>query len=444
MAKVGIISLGCPRNLVDSEVMLGSLKRSGFEIADIEDGVDICLVNTCSFVESARAESIDTILQAAQLKKEGRIKLLAVCGCLSQLRRSRLLKDIPEIDLIVGTSDFPKIAALLKSLGNKKKVSAVSKELNYLYDERSPRFLLTPRHYAYVKISEGCSNFCSYCIISDLRGQFRSRPIKSIIKEVKALAGGSTLKEINLIGQDTTLFGADRCGRSTFPELLKKICAMKNSVKWVRILYTHPAHYMASLISTIRDEKRICKYLDLPIQHISDRVLKRMNRHTRKKDIIKLIDTLRNKIRGLALRTSIIVGFPGESDEDFKELLGFIQKVRFDRLGVFIYSRENGTRAARFASQVPEKVKNERFNELMKAQQKISSDINRRFLGNAVQVLIDERIDGEENKFLGRTEGDAPEVDGSVYVTGKNIKVGEFCNVKITDTLEYDLVGEVV
>jgi len=440
--KAGIISLGCPRNLVDSEVILGSLKKEGFTISQIGEGVDIGIVNTCSFIDSAKEESIDMILAAADLKKEGKIKYLVISGCLAQLAEKELREKIPEADLIVGTSDFPKIARAVKNLSPGKVRSMVSGQLTYIYDEASPRILLTPRHYAYVKVSEGCSNFCSYCIISSLRGIFRSRAIESVIEEVKALAKGGALKEINLIGQDTTLFGMDRYGQVRFPELLRKICGLENSVEWVRILYTHPAHYTDELISTVSDEEKICKYLDLPVQHISDRILKKMNRHTTKKDIMTLVSDLRKRIKGLVLRTSLIVGFPGETDRDFKELLDFLRDMRFEKVGAFIYSREKGTAAADFKNQIPEKIKDERFDEVMKLQKDISGSINKSFLGRVIKVLVDEKVEDERDKFLARSYGDAPEVDGVIYLTGRNIKVGEFYHAKITDTLEYDLVGE--
>ena len=442
MKKAGIISLGCPRNLVDSEVILGSLKKEGFTISQIGEGVDIGIVNTCSFIDSAKEESIDMILAAADLKKEGKIKYLVISGCLAQLAEKELREKIPEADLIVGTSDFPKIARAVKNLSPGKVRSMVSGQLTYIYDEASPRILLTPRHYAYVKVSEGCSNFCSYCIISSLRGIFRSRAIESVIEEVKALAKGGALKEINLIGQDTTLFGMDRYGQVRFPELLRKICGLENSVEWVRILYTHPAHYTDELISTVSDEEKICKYLDLPVQHISDRILKKMNRHTTKKDIMTLVSDLRKRIKGLVLRTSLIVGFPGETDRDFKELLDFLRDMRFEKVGAFIYSREKGTAAADFKNQIPEKIKDERFDEVMKLQKDISGSINKSFLGRVIKVLVDEKVEDERDKFLARSYGDAPEVDGVIYLTGRNIKVGEFYHAKITDTLEYDLVGE--
>ena len=443
MVKIGIVSLGCPRNLVDSELMLGSLKKEGFQISDeVGDGVDVFIINTCSFVKSAREESVDTILEAAQLKKEGKIKRLIVAGCLPQAYSEKLVNSLPEVDSVVGTNDFPKIKEIVKGLLHGQGRSVVSKGLDYLYDENSPRFSLTPKHFAYVKISEGCDNLCSYCIISRLRGRFRSRTIDSVIKEISNISASGFLKEINLIGQDTTLFGIDVYGKSSLPELLRRIGVLKNSVRWIRILYTHPAHYSDEFIEVVRDEKKICKYLDLPIQHISDIILKRMNRRTAKSDIMKLIAKIRNNIPAAALRTSVIVGFPGETDRNFKELLEFLCEARFERLGAFIYSKEEGSRASRFEGQIPEKIKKQRFDEVMKLQQKISADLNRSFMGKVVDVLIDERIEGEKDKFVGRTEGDAPEVDGCVYVSGKELKTGEFYKVKITDTLEYDLAGE--
>ena len=440
MAKVNIISLGCPRNQLDSEVMAGSLKKNGFMIVPTASGADVCVINTCAFIRSAREESVEKILEAAELKKKGKVGRLVISGCLSQLYKGKLSSCLREADLVLGTSDFPRLAALLKNIRSKKTI--VSPAPDYLYDERSPRIISTPSHYAYVKISEGCSNFCSYCIISRLRGFFRSRSINSVIEEVKQLSASGKLKEIILIGQDTTLFGIDRYGRPGLGELLRRICALKNSVAWLRILYTHPAHYSDELISVIRGEDKICKYLDLPIQHISDNILKRMNRRVTKKEITTLIGKLRARIPGLVLRTSIIVGFPGETDRDFKELVHFLRDTKFERLGVFTYSKEEGTRASRFDKQIPEKRKEERLDILMKMQQNISRAINKRALGKTCEVLIDERIAGEKEKFLGRTRSDAPEIDGVVYVSGRNIKTGGIYKVKIKDTLEYDLVGD--
>ncbi|MFH0764394.1 MAG: 30S ribosomal protein S12 methylthiotransferase RimO [Candidatus Omnitrophota bacterium] len=390
MRRASIISLGCPRNLLDSEIIAGSLKKSGFKISAPESGVDVCVINTCAFIESARAESVDKIMEAVRLKKRGLIKRLVVSGCLPQLYKEKLAGELIEADLLVGTSDFPKLAGLLKNISSgDRRRSFISRSLKYLYDEFAPRLALTPRHYAYVKISEGCSNYCSYCIISRLRGKLRSRSIPSVVKEVENISASGSLREIDIIGQDTTRFGVDRYGRAEFAELLLKICRIKNNVRWFRILYTHPAHYTKELIRAVRDEEKICKYLDLPIQHISDAVLKRMNRPTTGIEIEKLISKLRREIPGIVLRTSLIVGFPGETDKDFKELLNFVRDTRFERLGAFIYSQEEGTKAARLGKQIPRKIKEERLDELMKLQQKISLGINRSFLGKTVDVLID-------------------------------------------------------
>jgi ribosomal protein S12 methylthiotransferase len=437
MKKFAIISLGCSRNLVDSEVMAGALKKRGLKECRADGGVDLCVVNTCAFIESARKESVDAIMEIAALKKAGSVKRLVVCGCLPQLYKGRLLKLLPEADLILGTADFPKINRFLDGLGAKRR-SEVSARPSYLYDEYSPRSALTPAHYAYVKISEGCSNLCSYCIISRLRGRFRSRSIESVAKEVNALSKKGALKEVNLVGQDTTLFGAKG---ETISGLLRKLGSLENSVRWIRILYTHPAHYTDEFIDTVRNGPRICKYLDLPIQHISDTILKRMNRQTTKREIMNLLGRLRKRIPGLVLRTSIIVGFPGETDRQFRELVDFVREARFEHLGAFTYCREQGTKAGRFKDQVPEGLKAERFDALMKEQQKISLSLNRALVGKKAKVLIDEKEAGRGGVFIGRTQGDAPEVDGAVYVSGKNIKVGEFCDVRITDAMEYDLAG---
>lgn len=442
MKKVAITSLGCPRNLVDSEVLAGHLKKDGFRVSGIDEGADVLIINTCSFVGSAREEAIDTILGASQLKKDGKIKYIVVAGCLPQMYKGGLLDELPEVDAILGTGDISKIGDIVKGLKSGRRSSVVSDRSNYLYDENSPRESLLPKHYAYIKISEGCDNFCSYCAISQIRGRLRSRTIESVIREAKALLSPGYLREINLIGQDTSLFGKDIYGKPVLAKLLKELAGLKNGVRWVRLLYTHPAHYTDELIETIRDEGKICKYLDMPIQHASDSVLARMNRPTTKKDIAGLIERLRGDIPSLTLRTSVIVGFPGETDKDFKELLEFLSDVKFDRLGVFIYSREENTPAHDLKDQIPEKIKSERFDEVMRLQQKISDSLNKTFLGKVIDVLIDEKIEGEEDKYLGRGEADAPEVDGSIYVTGARLHVGEFYKVKITDTLEYDLVGE--
>ncbi|MFC1590595.1 30S ribosomal protein S12 methylthiotransferase RimO [Candidatus Omnitrophota bacterium] len=437
---VGIISLGCPRNLVDSECLLGLLKKEGFRIKDIDKGVDVAIVNTCAFIKDAKEESVDMILQASDLKKEGKVGRLIVAGCLAQRYAKGLAKDLPEVDAYVGTSDYVKIPGIISRLGAGSRFT-VSKKPAFLYKGETPRTLLTPKHSAYIKVSEGCNNLCSYCVIPQLRGALRSRPIGSVCDEITALPGRSSLREINIIGQDTTLYGADLYGRPAMADLLKRICRQKNNVGWVRLLYTHPAHYDKELIEFIAKEEKMCKYLDLPIQHINDRILKKMNRHTAKKDIIALIRMIREAIPSVAIRTSVIVGFPGEHADEFGELMDFIKETKFERLGAFIYSREEGTKAAGFKDQVPEDEKRRRFDEVMKLQREVSSEVNMGLLGKKITVLIEEK---EKEFFTGRSQWDAPEVDGVVYVAGSGLKIGEFCQVRIKNTLEYDLVGEAV
>lgn len=465
--KIGFLSLGCPRNLVDTEVMLGIIKRAGWRVEEDIDSSDIAVINTCGFIKDAKEESIDAILKVARLKKEGRLKALIVTGCLSERYKEELVKELPEVDAFLGTGNFFDIAEVIKKLssnGNRLKI----KTGNFIYDHKSPRFLLTPPHYAYVKISEGCRNNCSYCVIKEIRGGFRSRPIPSVIAELKKLSNEKSLKEIILIGQDTTLYGADLYKAPSICKLLKEACSL-GAFKWVRLLYTHPAHIQDCLIDLMRNEPSLCKYVDLPIQHINDNVLKRMNRGVTKKDIIRVIGKIKNRVPDIAIRTSLIVGFPQETEREFEELLGFIKEIEFDRLGVFLYSREEGTPAYSFRRQIPERIKKERFDLVMKAQQEVSRQNNARFLGKTIEVLIDEKDKSNPDLFIGRTEFDAPEVDGIVYIKSPpqtmadpprilaekissvnltsrqvKLKVGEFVKVKITDTLEYDLVGETI
>ncbi|MBM3252750.1 MAG: 30S ribosomal protein S12 methylthiotransferase RimO [Candidatus Omnitrophica bacterium] len=446
--KIGFLSLGCPRNLVDTEVMLGFVKEAGFTLTDDIYKSEVVVINTCGFIKEAKEESIEAILKVAELKKEGNLKSLIVAGCLSQGYKEELKKELPEVDAFLGTGELKSIVDIIKALpinGSNIKI----KSSDFLYDHRSPRVLLTPEHYAYVKISEGCRNNCSYCIIKNLRGNFRSRLLSSILNEVKTLSKKKPPREIILIGQDTTLYGVDLYKKPRIYELLNKICSL-SIIKWIRLLYTHPAHFDDSLIDVIRDKPSICKYIDLPIQHINDEILKRMNRKISKRDIIRLIERLRKNIPNVAIRTSLIVGFPGETEKEFRELLDFVRQVEFERLGVFIYSREEKTPAFNFKCQVPEGIKRERFDLIMKTQQEIAKQKNTKFLGRILDILIDEKDENDTSLFIGRTEFDAPEVDGVVYVSVKRkaqsekLKVGEFTKVKIIDTLEYDLVGILV
>jgi len=438
--KIGIISLGCPRNLVDSELMLGKLAAKKYIISDSIEGSDVAIINTCAFVEDAKREAIDIILKAAQLKKEGSIKKLIVTGCMGQRYAKVLKKDIPEVDAILGIDNFKNIEKAIQTVFDDKRFLSVNSPKG-LYDHKDPRLLITPPHSVYVKIAEGCDNRCSYCAIYKIRGDFRSRQINSIITEITQLSKNKKLPELNLIAQDTTSYGMDNYKKLSLPLLLKEICNLKQ-VHWLRLLYTHPKRFAESLIDTIAGESSICKYIDLPIQHINDRILGRMNRKTKRVEIERLIYKIRKRIPEVALRTSIIVGFPSETDKEFHELLEFIKEIRFERLGCFIFSKEEDTPAYKFKRQKSDRIKRERFNRVMQLQQEISKNINENFINKRLEVLIEGRDKSRKGLYIGRTQYDAPEVDGGVFVhSSKRLKPGQFVDVDITDTLEYDLVG---
>lgn len=441
--KIGLISLGCPRNLTDSEVMYSLLSKEGFKISDNFVDCDVAIINTCCFISDAKKESVDLIFDAINLKKEGRIGAILVCGCLPQRYKKSLVKQLPEIDGFLGTSNFSDISLAVKTVLKNNKVTYINSP-GFLYDyKKTDRMIkLTNPHYAYIKIAEGCGHSCSYCIIPKLRGKLRSRPFESIISEIKQLCNAQDVKELNVVAQDTTLYGKDRYRRPSLSDLLSKIDnSIKNDI-WIRLLYAHPVNFTDDLIKVIKDTSSICKYIDLPLEHINDEILKRMNRHITKKQIISLIEKLRKNIKNLTIRTAFIVGFPGETDEQFGELMDFIKDARFERMGAFAYSREEGTRAYNFKNQLPQDVKVCRLNELMKIQQEISTEINSSSLGKTIKVLVDEKDKNQQAIFLARAQADAPEVDGVVYVRSKKATVGKFLDVKITDTLEYDLVGE--
>ena len=443
MKKVFVLSLGCPRNMVDSEVLLGKLAEAGFSLSDNAQDAEIAIVNTCGFIEDAKKESVDCILQLAEMKKTGKLKKLVVTGCLAQRYPSELGSEILEIDAIFGSSDFLSIPNVLLSLSDKKKITEISDSPHYLYDHTSSRRLLTPNHSVYVKIQEGCSNICSYCVIPALKGPRRSRDVYSVVEEVRGLKDKYDVKEIVLIGQDTTSFGFDKPGSPDIADLVKEVSGVMSG-GWVRLLYTHPAHFSDKLIDTIASSDNICRYVDLPIQHINDDILTMMNRRVSKKKILELIEKIRASIAGVSIRTSVIVGFPGETEQHFSELMNVLEEVKFDRLGAFIYSKEEGTPAESFPQQVPEKLKKDRFKKVMELQQGISAEKNSYFMGRTIKVLIDESDPEDENLFTGRSEMDAPEVDGMVYVRGKGINPGEFVDVKISGVMEYDLIGDAV
>jgi ribosomal protein S12 methylthiotransferase len=437
--KISIISLGCARNLVDSELIIGKLKSKGFVIVEDADSSDIVIINTCAFIEDAKREAIDIILKAVTLKKEKRIRKLVVCGCLAQRYCEQLKKDIPEIDAILGVDDFKNISKAISSILRNEKFIAINPP-GAIHSDKDPRLFLTPSHYAYVKVAEGCDNRCSYCAIYNIRGKLRSRPLSSIISEIKVFSSRMRRAEINIIAQDTTSYGMDRYGKFMLPKLLKKICRLK-CAHWIRLLYTHPRHFTDELIDTIAEEHSICKYIDLPIQHISDKILSGMNRRINARQIESLIKKIRDRIPDVALRTSVIVGFPGETERDFNELLIFLRHTQFERLGAFIYSREEGTPAYNFKNQIATETKNKRLDKLMRLQQEVSKGVNKSFLGKTLEVLVEAR--SEKGIYTARTQYDAPEVDGTVFIhSKKSLRPGQFVDIEITDTLEYDLVGK--
>ena len=443
--QIGIKSLGCPKNLVDSEVICGILKEDGYKISTQINDSDIVIINTCSFIKDAVVESIEEIISAVKLKKEGLIKHLIVVGCLPQrYADNNLNQELPEVDAFIGVGDLLNINRILKDILQGKQIYQVNQKPDYLYNFNTPRTILTPQHYAYIKISDGCKNNCSYCLIPKIRGNYRSRRIDDIIKEIKILSEKQNLAEVILIGQDTTLYGVDIYGDYKLAELLQKISLLElKNLKWIRLLYTHPLHYNDKLIEVIANYPKICPYLDLPLQHINDKILKKMNRLIEREKIISLIAKLRNKIPNLTLRTTLMVGFPGETDKDFEELLNFVKEIRFEKLGAFIFSREEGTPAYNFSQQIPKRIKKERLEKIMLNQQQVSRLINRSCIGKEMEILID-KVSVDESKFaFGRTQFDAPEIDGNVILNTVKVRIGELVKVNIVDASEYDLIGEI-
>ena len=426
-----MVSLGCPKNQVDAEQMLGVLAGSGFEITSEQAEADVIVVNTCGFIESAKEESIEAVLEAARMKTEGKCRKVIIAGCLAQRYKDELLKELPEADVVIGTAEIGRIAEIcgtaLKGRGQIAEISGPS----MVYD--LPRVSTTPRHYRYLKIAEGCSNRCSYCAIPIIRGNFISRPYASVLGEAKKLAEEGA-KELILLAQDSTGY---RDGEADLPMLLQALTRI-NGVEWVRLMYAYPGKISSALMKVMADEKRICKYLDIPIQHFDDKVLKAMNRHGTSADIRKTVDQLRKRVPGIALRTSLIVGFPGETEAGFKRLLAYVKEAEFEHLGVFTYSPEEGTKAYDLAQQVPTAVAADRRDRIMKAQAKISLRKNTSLIGARRRVLIDGM---EDMALVGRLQTQAPEIDGVVYLSETAGEPGEFVDVVITDATEYDLMG---
>ncbi|MEW9121874.1 MAG: 30S ribosomal protein S12 methylthiotransferase RimO [Thermotaleaceae bacterium] len=437
--EVYVETLGCAKNLVDSEIMMGLLTEHNYHLTKDKYNAHIIVINTCGFIEAAKQESIDTIIQLGTMKTEGNCKVLVVAGCLGERYSEELMKELPEIDAVIGTGNFPEIIQILdNSLKGEKIIK--SGDINVKISEDLPRLISTPKYSAYLKIADGCDNGCTYCIIPKLRGAYRSRPLEHIIKEAESLAKEG-VKEIIIIAQDTTRYGIDLYGEFKIHELLKSLCKIEE-LQWIRILYCYPDEISDELIDVIATEKKICKYLDLPIQHCNNEILKKMNRRTNKAHILKVIEKLRAKCPDIALRTSLIVGFPGETDKAFYELKEFVEVTNFDRLGVFTYSQEEDTPAARFKNQVDEATKESRKDQIMLLQQKISREKNMEKIGNIYDILVEEKVEGE-SVYIGRTQYDAPEIDGVVYIHTENpLLPGDLIRVIIKDALEYDLIGE--
>ena len=436
--KILFISLGCDKNLADSEEMLGLLTAGGHEITDDETQADAIVINTCCFIKDAKEESVETILEMAEYKKTGSCHALIVTGCMAQRYQKEIIEEVPEVDAVLGTTSYGDIVKALEEAvaGNHFEEF---RDIDYLPDTGSKRVLTTGGHFGYLKIAEGCDKHCTYCIIPKLRGKFRSVPMERLIAQAEDMAEQG-VKELILVAQETTVYGKDLYGKKSLHILLKKLCEIRG-IRWIRILYCYPEEIYDELIETIRDEKKICHYLDIPIQHASDRILKRMGRRTSKQELIDIVGKLRKEIPDIVLRTTLITGFPGETEEDHEELKEFVDEMEFDRLGVFTYSPEENTPAAEMADQVPEEVKEERRDELMELQQEISYDRGQDRIGQELLVMIEGKV-ADESAYIGRTYGDAPKVDGYIFVqTGELLMTGDFAKVHVTGALEYDLIG---
>ncbi|MCD6153121.1 MAG: 30S ribosomal protein S12 methylthiotransferase RimO [Syntrophobacterales bacterium] len=442
--KIHIVSLGCPKNLIDSEVMAAILFKDGFQITPRPEEADIILINTCAFVLPAKEESIDEIFRMARMKKEGKCRYLIISGCLPQRYGAILEKEIPEVDLFLGTGEIPNIAGLIRKLDGKGSETHRSfiGQPDFLMNASHPRLISTPFYSAYLKIAEGCSNHCSYCVIPLVRGRFRSREVGDILKETEILANAG-VKEIILTAQETTAYGRDLKRKSTLATLMKGLASI-DGIRWIRLLYTYPVNITSEILETIVEEKKICKYIDIPVQHIDDDILKSMNRKGNSQSIKDIIRKAREIIPGVALRTSLIVGFPGETPEKFNSLLEFVKETRFDHLGVFKYSQEEETKAAELPFQVSEEEKEGRRNIIMEEQSIISYEINQSLTGSVHEIIIEEKSDIPGYTHVGRLQRQSPDIDGVTYVNAREKTPGDIINCRITSADEYDLYAEEV
>lgn len=439
MKKVLFISLGCDKNLTDSEEMLGMLVENGYEITNDETEAEVIVINTCAFIHDAKEESVNTILEMARYKEEGTCKALLVTGCLAQRYKEEIVREIPEVDAVLGTASYDEIIKALNQVFSGESFLEF-KDINSLPKHSRKRVITTGGYFEYLKIAEGCDKHCTYCIIPKLRGNFRSIPMEQLLSQAEYLAEQG-VRELILVAQETTVYGKDLYGEKSLHILLKKLCQIPG-IQWIRVLYCYPEEIYPELIQTMKEEPKICHYLDLPIQHCSDRILKRMGRRTTKQELVDIVETLRREIPDIILRTTLITGFPGETQEDHEELMEFIDTMEFDRLGVFTYSPEEDTPAAIMPDQIDEEVKLDRQAELMELQQEISLDKGNDKIGSVVEVMIEGKV-ADENAYVARTYGDAPNVDGYIFVnTGTELMSGDFARVHVTGALEYDLIGE--
>ena len=437
--KILFISLGCDKNLTNSEEMLGLLTRSGHEIVDSEEEAEVIVINTCCFIHDAKEESIENILEMAEYKKAGTCKALIVTGCMAQRYQKEIIQEIPEVDAVLGTSSYRDILKAVEEACAGRHFEEY-RDIHELPEDSGRPVLTTGGHYGYLKIAEGCDKHCTYCIIPSLRGKFRSVPEERLISQAEYMAEQG-VKELILVAQETTVYGTDLYGKKTLHLLLKKLCQIKG-IRWIRVLYCYPEEIYDELIQVMKEEKKICHYLDLPIQHASDKILRRMGRRTTRAQLTEIIHKLRREIPDIVLRTTLITGFPGETDEDHQELMEFVDEMEFDRLGAFTYSPEEGTPAEKMENQVPEEIKEDRRDELMGLQQEISLEKGNDRIGQELMVMIEGKVSGE-SAYIARTYGDAPKVDGYLFVqTGELMMTGDFAKVRVTGALEYDLIGE--
>lgn len=436
--KLLFVSLGCDKNLVDSEEMLGLLTRKGFEIVDDETLAEVIIINTCCFINDAKEESVNTILEMAEYKKAGSCKALIVTGCMAQRYKNEIIEEVPEVDAVLGTTSYEDIYRAIQEAVDGKQFQEF-KSIDYLPESLGRRVLTTGGHFGYLKIAEGCDKHCTYCIIPKLRGKFRSVPMERLLTQAREMAEEG-VKELILVAQETTVYGTDIYGKKSLHVLLKELCKI-SGIRWIRVLYCYPEEIYDELIQTMKEEKKICHYLDLPIQHASDRILKRMGRRTTRAELVDIVNKLRGEIPDIVLRTTLITGFPGETEEDHEELMEFVDEMEFDRLGVFTYSPEEDTPAAGMQDQIPEEIKEERRDEIMELQQEISYDKGTDRIGQELLVMIEGKV-ADESAYIGRTYGDAPKVDGYIFVqTGELLMTGDFAKVRVTGALEYDLIG---